>query len=212
MEVSSNSGNPILTHIPADTIQPNFDQQKRSAEETIVDNQSTPSITTSAPSSTIYEIDLFCYECNHYYKSVMSFNRHLKTKKHAERVTQLNEFHRRRSKRVEQHWPNYESYLSQMGWIPHAMYNSIVNTLLEDSENYAASNGATSYYPPNGLLLYNKYQQFRNQTKSITQCCVCFEQFPSQEAFDMHKSRMSDLCAATFGDMDADMDILCQFV
>lgn len=90
---------------------------------------------TKSTTETLYEIDLFCEVCNHDYKSLMSLNRHKRTRKHLNQVAKLNEVEKRTTKSVERDWNNYESYLSTYEIMPREVYNSIVQTLLEDSDN-----------------------------------------------------------------------------
>lgn len=97
---------------------------------------------TNAPKSTtetLYEIDLFCAICNHDYKSLMSLNRHIKTRKHLNQVAKMNEG--QYEKVIERDWTNYESYLSKYELMPREVYNSIVQTLLEDSDMVNSADG-----------------------------------------------------------------------
>lgn len=95
---------------------------------------------SKSTTETLYEIDLFCEVCNHDYKSLMSLNRHKRTRKHLNQVAKLNETGNRPAKSVERDWNNYESYLSTYELMPREVYNSIVQTLLEDSDNKVSDN------------------------------------------------------------------------
>lgn len=79
---------------------------------------------------TLYEIDLYCDVCHHDYKSLMSLNRHMRTRKHLNQLAKLNEAHPESA--VERDWTHYESYLSTCDLMPRNVYDSIVQTLLDD--------------------------------------------------------------------------------
>lgn len=84
---------------------------------------------------TLYEIDLYCDICHHDYKSLMSLNRHMKTRKHLNQMAKLNETNEQ--KIIERDWSNYESSLSAYALMPRDVYNSIVQTLLIDHNGNA---------------------------------------------------------------------------
>lgn len=79
---------------------------------------------------TLYEIDLYCDVCNHDYKSLMSLNRHMRTRKHLNQLAKLNEANEQAV--VDRDFSNYDSYLSTCGLMPRNVYDSIVRTLLDE--------------------------------------------------------------------------------
>lgn len=87
---------------------------------------------------TLYEIDLYCDVCNHDYKSLMSLNRHMRTRKHLNQLAKMNEANEKRV--VERDWTNYESYLSTYDLMSSDVYNSIVRTLLDDGSDAIDAN------------------------------------------------------------------------
>lgn len=88
---------------------------------------------------TLYEIDLYCDVCNHDYKSLMSLNRHMRTRKHLNQLAKLNEANEQSA--IGRDWSNYDNYLSSTyDLMPHNVYNSIVQTLLDDDVVGAATN------------------------------------------------------------------------
>lgn len=78
---------------------------------------------------TLYEIDLYCDVCNHDYKSLMSLNRHMRTRKHLNQLAKVNEANEQVA--VNRDWSNYDSYLNAYDLMPRNVYDSIVRTLLD---------------------------------------------------------------------------------
>lgn len=82
---------------------------------------------------TLYEIDLYCDVCNHDYKSLMSLNRHMRTRKHLNQLAKLNEANEQVA--VDRDWSNYDSYLNTYDLMPCNVYNSIVRTILDEGDD-----------------------------------------------------------------------------
>lgn len=154
MQSLSISDNPNLTKDLKEPIKMSLhtttDGSIRLTYDDLLDGKGVESADTDCvPSKTTYEIDLFCYACNHFYRSLISLNRHFRTKKHSDQVTKLSEMRevRRAKKRhVQRNWSNYESYLSKNGLLAREVYDSIVHQLLEDSDNKKT---VTKYRPAN---------------------------------------------------------------
>lgn len=123
---------------------------------------------------TLYEIDLYCDVCNHDYKSLMSLNRHMKTRKHLNQLAKMNEVNEQRA--VEHDWTNYESYLSTYDLMSRNVYNSIVRTLLNDGSDAIDANAMITDTTTNTLIeqynvagcsnfqnTYDSHENYRNQ-------------------------------------------------
>lgn len=122
-------------------------------------NKSTAKPTTEI----LYEIDLYCDVCHHDYKSLMSLNRHMRTRKHLNQLSKLNEANPESV--VERDWTNYDSYLSSCDSMPRNVYDSIV---LDDGNGVpdasamvpgATNTSADQHYSSNSLQnTYDPYQ------------------------------------------------------
>lgn len=161
-----------------------------------------PKITTE----TLYEIDLFCNVCNHEYKSLMSLNRHMKTRKHLNQVAKLNPVNEQRH--TERDWKNYESYLSAYELMPREVYNSIVRTLLEDTDTNGHHDGKRktkksidylcnefndlctnhSDHSSDDTNFYHSHfdQMSLNRSPTVIKCMVCNDKFSSLQLLQKH--------------------------
>lgn len=77
------------------------------------------------PSTILYEINLYCSVCDHHYRSLIGFNRHLTTRKHAEQVAKQRLANANERDNVHRSWPDYESCSS-----------AIANSLSEDTNTH----------------------------------------------------------------------------
>lgn len=96
-------------------------------------NANKASMVVKPTTETLYEIDLYCDVCNHDYKSLMSLNRHMRTRKHLNQLAKLNEANEQRM--VGPNWTNYDNYLNACDLLPHNVYDSIVHSLLNEGNN-----------------------------------------------------------------------------
>lgn len=121
------------------------------------------STTTKPTTETLYEIDLYCDVCNHDYKSLMSLNRHMKTRKHLNQLAKLNEANEQTV--IERDWSNYDNYFSAYDVMPRNMYNSIVQTLLDDDAVDAMVTEATQHNDT-GNCFPNTFDSYVNSSKN----------------------------------------------
>lgn len=149
-------------------------------------NKSSAATSEKPATETLYEIDLFCEICNHDYKSLMSLNRHMKTRKHLAQVAKMNEA--KGEPEVNLKWScdplisNYNSYRNNA-------YNYQAN------DPFFGNCSQYDYYDNENqmdFLINNSQTIIPNNTDF--DCSICYETFQSENGLYEHSQDMQYQC------------------
>lgn len=186
-------------------------QKRRNQSTKLHSEKSTEKSTTE----TLYEIDLFCEICNHDYKSLMSLNRHMKTRKH---LNQLKMNEAKQNGLDNRDW----NLLNRFDALQQGIYDPISSSLFSDSNKKSknrSSNWSTTQcrecsnqemgFGVNG----NEYSSFMNQSSVYDNsygnhnCLVCTETFSTPAELDQHSNFMQFNCSNLIDSINDDFDL-----
>lgn len=138
-------------------------QDQPHSNNTIVSNAEAAS-TTDSVKKTMHEIDLYCSSCDHFYMSLNSYNRHLQTRKHADKLIMHMKMLSNEAESRERDSLKYYRYLNRMDLMFNNQYKTIVPTLLEKgnyNSDYIGNAQETSYqYGPRNWIQSHNPRQF----------------------------------------------------
>lgn len=143
---------------------------------------------------TLYEIDLYCDVCNHDYKSLMSLNRHMRTRKHLNQLAKLNEANEQAV--VDRDFGNYDSYLSTYDLMPRNVYESIVRTLQDEGHEV---NGTATVTDPTSTSTEQQNDSDKGFQTAYDSYANCNNQYAARKC-----ANGSDV----FDDIRAAMDVI----
>lgn len=177
---------------------------------------------------TLYEIDLYCEVCGHDYKSLMSLNRHLRTRKHLNQMAKMkmNE----ESSVEELKWNdcnNYFMHADVYDSIVQALWNGNANdnvmetsmnvaecstpseTLEDNSQNVSISDGVshgTTRFADEKQTMQDISEHEHSLLNSY-KCLICDKLFATAQLLMEHTQAMQGKCGTIVDDYADDFDI-----
>lgn len=164
-------------------------------------NQANKSAATSEKpaTETLYEIDLFCEICNHDYKSLMSLNRHMKTRKHLAQVAKLNEA--KNEPELNMKWAECDRLINACDPYQSNMYTFNRNEPFFDSyPTYDCYDNALDFS-------HSESQPLATSGAKEYDCSICYETFRSAGVLHDHSQDMQIHCSNLIDDMNENFDL-----
>lgn len=149
-------------------------------------NKSSAATSEKPATETLYEIDLFCEICNHDYKSLMSLNRHMKTRKHLAQVAKLNEA--KSEPELNLKW-NYDPLINN-----YDSYNVNRQNYQTNNDSYFGTCTQYNYYDTENHMNYiNNNNNLPNKSTNYD-CTICYETFQSENDLVEHSHNIQYQC------------------